>query len=201
MTQTKPVSGRPRDPGLEPRVHRAACRVYGRLGWSGFTIDAVAREAGVGKASIYLRWPERRSLLVDALVAELVHDSAVDTGTLRGDLLVLVRGYLSSYLGELKDAALRMTTEAPLTPELRETWEQWRALQVGAARATVRRGIARGELKPDSSVTLVLDTLLGAALMHALVSPEELGDRGAFDIEHYASELVNFVLAAAAGER
>lgn len=197
MTGKTSSSGRPRDPGLEARTHVAACRVYGRLGWSGFTIDAVAREAGVGKASIYLRWPDRQALLVDSLVAELVHDVQVDTGSLRGDLLHLARSHLASYLGELKDAALRMTTEASLTPELRETWQEWRNHQVAAARSTVRRGIARGELGPESSVTLLLDSLLGATLMHALVSPAELGERGAFDIDDYSETLVDFVLAAA----
>lgn len=191
-------SGRPRDPQLEARVHGAACRIYGRSGWSGFTIDGVAREAGVGKASIYLRWPDRRALLVDSLVAELVQEKQVDTGSLRGDLTALTRSHVATYLGEHKDAALRMTTEASLTPELREIWQQWRSLQVAVARATVRRGIARGELAADSSVTLILDALLGATLMHALVSPAELLTDNIFDIDDYVAALVDFVLKAAA---
>jgi DNA-binding transcriptional MerR regulator/predicted nucleic acid-binding protein len=42
--------GRPRDPNLESRVFAAALRVYAEAGWSGFSFDAVARRAGVGKA-------------------------------------------------------------------------------------------------------------------------------------------------------
>ncbi len=189
--------GRPRDPALEQRVQRAACQVYGRLGWSGFSIDAVAREAGVGKASIYLRWDDKLALLVDSLVATLVAVDDVDTGTLRDDLVVLARQYLAIYLGDFKDAALRMTTEAPLTPELRDTWQSWRGSQVLAARATVRRGITRGELPATSSVTLLLDTLLGATLMHALVTPAELAPSGAEDLDAYAADLADFVLRAA----
>lgn len=186
--------GRPRDPDMEHRVRLAACGVYGRHGWSGFSIDAVAREAGVGKASIYLRWSDRTTLLVDSLVSTLVNVADVDTGSLRGDLHALAAHHLAHYLGDLKDAALRMTTEASLTPELRETWETWRESQVLAARATVRRGITRGELEPGASVTLVLDTLLGGALMHALVTPEAMGPA---DVDQFAGSLVDFVLAAA----
>lgn len=186
--------GRPRDPAMERRLHEASCRLYGRLGWSGFSVEAVAREAGVGKASIYLRWPDRTGLLVDSLVATLVNVEDVDTGSLRGDLLALARHHLAHYVGDLKDAALRMTTEASLTPELRQTWEAWRAAQVLAARATVRRGIARGDLPPGTSVTLVLDTLFGGALMHALVTPEAMG---ATDVDEFATSLVDFVLRAA----
>ena len=190
--------GRPRDPDVERRVRHAACVVYGRQGWAGFSIDAVARECGVGKASIYLRWSDKRALLVDALVATLVQAEDVDTGTLRGDLVTLATHHLASYVGELKDAALRMTTEAPLTSDLREPWEAWRESQVLAARAIVRRGMSRGEIAPGASVTLLLDTLLGAALMHALVTPDDLTVRGALDVDLYASSLVDFVLAAAA---
>ncbi|MET0766056.1 MAG: TetR/AcrR family transcriptional regulator [Aeromicrobium sp.] len=186
--------GRPRDPAMERRLHLASCRLYGRLGWSGFSVEAVAREAGVGKASIYLRWPDRAGLLVDSLVATLVNLEDVDTGSLRGDLLALARHHLGHYVGDLKDAALRMTTEASLTPELRQTWEAWRESQVLAARATVRRGIGRGELPAGTSVTLLLDTLLGGALMHALVTPEAMLPA---DLDAFAASLVDFVLAAA----
>lgn len=188
--------GRPRDPAMESRVQVAACRVYGRNGWTGFSIEAVAREAGVGKASIYLRWADKRSLLVDSLVATLIHTGDVDTGTLRGDLTALARHHVGYYVGDLKEAALRMTTEAPLTPELRPTWDAWRKSQVLAARAIVRRGMSRGELTRDASVTLLLDALFGAALMHSLVTPDELALRSDSDVEDYASALADFVLAA-----
>ncbi|MGA8987581.1 TetR/AcrR family transcriptional regulator [Aeromicrobium sp.] len=182
---------------MERRVHLAACGVYGRHGWAGFSIEAVARDAGVGKASIYLRWSDKKPLLVDALVTTLIGVDDVDTGSLRGDLITLARHHVGHYVGDLKDAALRMTTEAPLTPELRPTWEIWRESQVRAARATVRRGIARGELAADASVTLLLDTLFGAALMHALVTPDALALRNTSDIDEYATTLADFVLAAA----
>lgn len=191
------MRGRPRDADLEQRVRLAACRVYGRRGWSGFSIDAVAREAAVGKASIYLRWSDKRSLLVDSLVKTLIHTGEVDTGTLRGDLVALARHHVGYYVGDLKETALRMTTEAPLTPELRPTWDAWRESQVLAARAVVRRGIARAELAPSASVALVLDTLFGAALMHALATPEELALRSDSDVDDYASALADFVLSAA----
>lgn len=194
---TERTAGRPRDPAMEQRVHAASCRVYGRLGWSGFSIEAVAREAGVGKASIYLRWPDRTALLVDSLTSMLVHVQDVDTGSLRGDLVELARHHLTYYFGELKQAGLRMTTEAFLTPELQATWEQRRESQVLAARAIVRRGIRRGELSPGASVTLVLDTLLGGVLMHALVLPDELAPDDGSDLDAYAESLVDFVLARA----
>ena len=54
-----------------------------------------------------------------------------------------------------------------------EHYAQMRQAQVLAARAIVRRGIDRGELAPGTSVTLLLDTLIGGAMMHAMVTPDE----------------------------
>jgi len=72
MDQTTSLTaGRPRDPMLEERVQEAACRLYGRVGWAGFSIDAVARESRVGKSSIYLRWPNNTALLIDTLQASI----------------------------------------------------------------------------------------------------------------------------------
>jgi hypothetical protein len=71
-----------------------------------------------------------------------------------------------------------------------------RQAQVLAARAIVRRGIGRGEIAPGTSVTLLLDTLIGGAMMHALVTPDERRADLARNIAVYAAELVSFLLRA-----
>src|SRR3954451_6894721 len=58
--------GRPADPDIERRVVAAALMVYGEVGWAGFTLDAVARRAPVGKAALYRRWPTKEALLLAA---------------------------------------------------------------------------------------------------------------------------------------
>ena len=58
--------GRPRDPLVEPRALSAALDVYGRHGWSGFTMGRVTALSRVGKSSIYRRWPGREELLAAA---------------------------------------------------------------------------------------------------------------------------------------
>ncbi|HEY1968915.1 MAG TPA: helix-turn-helix domain-containing protein, partial [Pseudonocardia sp.] len=85
MTSTMPA-GRPRDPEVDNRIARAAVELFGELGWAGFSLEGVARRAGVGKASIYLRWQTKERLLTDALAARVTDIADADTGTLRGDL-------------------------------------------------------------------------------------------------------------------
>ncbi|MCW2847242.1 MAG: TetR family transcriptional regulator [Marmoricola sp.] len=185
--------GRPRDPEVDARVHDAACRLYGRTGWAGFSIEAVARDAGVGKAAIYRRWSSKAALLTDALTAQLPAPEDVDTGTLRGDLLELGGAQLELYSGRFGEVALRLRAEGRVTEELIAQYAVVRQAQVLAARAVVRRAIRRGELSAGTSVTLLLDTLFGGLLMHVLSHP------GRLTAQHrarYLRQLVDFVLSA-----
>jgi AcrR family transcriptional regulator len=185
--------GRPRDPGVDERVAEAAVALFGEVGWSGFTVDAVARRAGVGKASIYLRWPTKEALLAAALELRMATIEEIDTGTTREDLVTLTRQLLGLYLGSSGRAAMRLTLDGDKIPEIRARHEVLARSQILAARAIVRRGIARGELPASTSVTVLLDTLCGGAMMHAMSTPPELRDRVAAGAHAYAEELVDFV--------
>ena len=122
----------------------------------------------------------------------------VDTGTLRGDLVELADQMLDIYAGDASRVALRVALEAAAIPGVAEHYAQMRRAQVLAARAIVRRGIGRGEIAPDTSVTLLLDTLIGGAMMHALVTPADRRADLARNTGTYAAQLVSFLLRAVA---
>lgn len=197
MGQTTSMSaGRPRDPMLERRVQDAAVRLYGRVGWAGFTIDAVAREARVGKSSIYLRWPDNTALLLDTLQARIDVPYDVDTGSVRGDLLVLARSIFSLLTGDAGDALLRLSAEARLVPELAPRWEEFMAGNVTAMRNITRRAVTRDDLPADTPMTLLLDALFGGLLMQCLTTPPSRMTKLARDADNYTAGLVDLVLAA-----
>lgn len=186
--------GRPRDPGVDDRVAEAAVALFGEVGWSGFSVEAVARRAGVGKASIYLRWPTKEVLLAAALESRMVPIGEIDTGSTRGDLVEMTRQMLRLYLGSSGPATMRLTFDGDKVPQIRERHEALTRSRILAARAIVRRGIARGELPGSTSVTLVLDALCGGAMMHTVSAPPELRAQVAAGADDYAEELVDFVL-------
>ncbi|MEU4243408.1 TetR/AcrR family transcriptional regulator [Actinoplanes sp. NPDC026619] len=198
MTTTS-APGRPRDPEVDRRIARAALDVFGELGWAGFAMEVVAKRAGVGKASLYLRWSSKESLLTDALTTGLLRVSDVDTGTLHGDMVELATQMLDLYSGPASRAALRLSLEAGAIPGVGENYEAMRTAQTLAARAIVRRGIARGELPPGTSVTLLLDTLAGGAMMHALSTPPGKRAALAANTADHARRLVDFLLRAVTG--
>ena len=61
--------GRPRDPSRDGVIRAAILRLLADVGYGALTMDAVASEAGVGKATIYRRWPNKEALLIDAVTA------------------------------------------------------------------------------------------------------------------------------------
>jgi AcrR family transcriptional regulator len=181
---------------VDRRISQAALDLFGLAGWAGFSMEAVARRAGVGKASLYLRWSSKEALLTDAVTMRLSWVSDVDTGSLRGDLVQLAVQMLDLYTGPSSRAALRLNLEGDAIPGVAEHYDGLRRSQVRAARAIVRRGIDRGELSPDTPVTLLLDTLTGGAMMHALTTPPGRKASLKRATRPHAERLVSFLLRA-----
>lgn len=196
MSATPAAPGRPRDPEVDRRIAQAALELFGEAGWAGFAMETVARRAGVGKASLYLRWSGKEALLTDAVTIRLARVSDADTGTLHGDLVELATQILDLYAGQAGRAALRIALESAAIPGVAEHYEAMQVAQIKAARAIVRRGIARGEIPPGTSVTLLLNTLAGGAMMQAMSTPADRRAALAADTGRHARRLVDFLLNA-----
>src|SRR5207237_983939 len=93
--------GRPRDPKVDEAILGATVAVLRERGWSGTTIEEVAARAGVGKTSIYRRYPAKVALVADAAT----RDREIQPGTDPEHVLDMVDGPLLFRL---------MVTKAPL---------------------------------------------------------------------------------------
>jgi AcrR family transcriptional regulator len=200
MTQAETVvtRGRPRDPLMEPRVFAAALDVYAERGWSGFTLDAVARTAGVGNAAIYRRWSSKAELLSQAVAAHALVMEDIDTGSSREDLLALGRHFLLGYQVPAGIAGLRMVLDARSNPDLADAFEVERD---GARRSTalgiLRRAAARGDLNEACTPGVALEVLAGATLVRLLYTPRSAQDgrsRTSAEEETFLSRLVDGLL-------
>lgn len=189
-------SGRPRDPRLEQRVREAALLLYADFGWSGFSLDRVARAAGVGKAALYLRWSSKEALLSDALQATSLNlTSALDTGALRGDLLALGKRWMDGFLSPAGRVTFRFYVESAAQSELFvQSQERLYAERIREIRAIVRRARERGEVSEGTSTTLVIDLITGAVLSHVMSTPTRLQKAMRAKADTYIQQLVDFVL-------
>ncbi|MEV8631827.1 TetR/AcrR family transcriptional regulator [Streptosporangium sp. NPDC051023] len=63
----RPRGGRPRDSDASQRILRATLEIVAENGPARTTIEAVARRAGVGRPTVYRRWPDIAPLVSDAV--------------------------------------------------------------------------------------------------------------------------------------
>jgi AcrR family transcriptional regulator len=172
--------GRPRDARADEAIIDAAAAVLAKCGPSGFTVDAVAARAGVGKATIYRRWPSRADLLLETATQAALDLTDPDTGSVRDDLVFLLSALAVklrvTIAGRLMPALI---AEAATNPDMSRTLgafvEERRALSL----AMVTRGIERGELPADADPQMLLDLCAGPIFYRTLVArhpvePEEV---------------------------
>ena len=89
--ETSARAGRPRDPRLDEAVVAATLQLLAEEGYAQLTVERIAARAGVGKASLYRRWPDKVSIVLEAVSRNPERPSAPDTGSLRGDALTYLR--------------------------------------------------------------------------------------------------------------
>ena len=164
LTPLPPLRGRPRSDRVHRAILDATRELLVRDGFTRLRLEKVAARAGVGKATIYRRWPSKDALALE-LLFELAapHIEVIESGDTREELLAVVMN------------AVRAIIETPFGPVIRALMSQiagnpalgdpFRELVVGARRQQVElvieRGIARGDLRPDADPSLATELLVG----------------------------------------
>jgi AcrR family transcriptional regulator len=167
-----PRRGRPRSEKARLAILAAAAELLLARGLSAVSMDAVAERAGVSKATIYRWWPTKETLALDALYNEwaAVQPRTRSTGTLRGDLLGLLRPWVrlagSRPYGRVIGA---LVTEAQTDPEFAEIYRsRFVEPRREQARAIFAAAIERDEIPADTKVEVAIDMLYGP-LYHRLL--------------------------------
>jgi AcrR family transcriptional regulator len=187
--------GRPRTPGAEKRIIDAALEEYGEHGWSGFTMDGVARRAGVGKSTVYLRWQDKDTLLTDAVGTSSGPLGAVDTGSLRGDLRQVAVNLFEHFREPAGWASLRITIDtAGAAQQLGRFSEAVADVQVDNIEKILQRATARGEGTEGISPNAVAECIYGSVTMQTLGLRLDGRQLDADEIDARADELVTIVL-------
>lgn len=181
MTAPQPTAdrrpGRPRDARADEAILEAAVSVLADRGPAGFTVDEVAGRAGCGKATVYRRWPSRAALLLDTAHQMGLEPPLVDTGTLRGDLVEILRTLAHKMRDTPAGRILpSVMAEASVDPGMREILIGFMQDRRDRPRQILRRGIERGELPPDTDVELILDLLGGTVMFRELLAGHPIGD-------------------------
>jgi AcrR family transcriptional regulator len=178
-SRAKRAPGRPRSEVARLSILRSTLRLLEKNGFSDLTIEAVAAQANVGKATVYRWWPNKAALIADAFASSTTRNLHFqDTGSIRTDMsqqmrqLVKIfrsrRGRIVSAIlggGQSDKDLISAFRKRFLWPRRREAYD------------TLRRAIRRGELRKDVDMDLLLDSLYGPIYMRFLIRHDKLTPR------------------------
>jgi AcrR family transcriptional regulator len=170
--QVRRGRGRPRDPKTDERIIGAAAELLRMRGFERMTVDDVAAEAGVGKATVYRRWPSKDDLAVAAMERlYTVEIPDVDTGSLRGDVTESYRSVLM-FVGTPEGAAyLKMSiTESVRDERIAALYRRATERAEESARRMYLRAMDRGEIRKDVDLDAVVQWLGGLLAVRAITN-------------------------------
>ncbi len=185
--------GRPRNEQSQKAILRSTLKLLQKTGFADLSIEAIAADARVGKATVYRWWPNKGALVVDAFASVTTDDLHFPD---RGSVYKDVSLQMNQWLGVLRSPRGRIVaaviaggqSDAELIEAFRSRFLRPRRQE---AYQTLRRGIERGELPRNLDLDLVLDTLYGAIYMRFLIRHDDLS-------EHYINNVCRMVLDGAA---
>ncbi len=160
---SKRVRGRPRDQRASSAITGAALRQLGEVGYARVSMESVASEAGVARATIYRRYRDKADLITAAIAdnnsAHLEPATSTDP---RRDLIAYLTEFdqrfaesclevVGTLIGAREDpAALALHRQRVVGPRM------------GYLRSLLVTAVERGQLRPDADLDLALQMLAGS---------------------------------------
>lgn len=165
--------GRPRSERADQAIIDAALSLFAESGPEGLCIERVAARAGVGKATIYRRWPGKEDLLLDAIAAMKAPLPEPAGLSVRDDLVALLDAVCqeSADPRRAREFALLLGEGAKYPRLMARYVENVVEPRREVIRSVLRRGIATGELRADLDADSALFMLIGAGLVRGKYEP------------------------------
>lgn len=173
--------GRPREERVTGAVLNAVVDLVTEQGIGAVTMDAVAARAGVSKPAIYRRWPTKQDLIIAAAETRIGVLSVPDLGDFRAELRFILATRLEAYRLPGSDRLIAgLIGAAAETGAVRGQYAEYTERITSETRRILERGIARGEVRPDTDVRAAA-TLVAAPLLFRLIVEQELPDAALVD--------------------
>lgn len=159
------AKGRPRDPQIDSAIVQASLDVLADRGFARFTVEEVASSAGIGKSTIYRRFPDKDSLITHAL--DHINDDLPpipEHGSAKDRLSIMMervrQGIPTSHAGRIMRHVLSESQESPhLVAEFYRRVIEPRSARI---RTVLIGGKSTGELPEDVDVDVAIAALVGS---------------------------------------
>lgn len=168
---------RTRSSAAHEKVLRAALSLFSERGIESTSMDAIAQNSGVSKATIYNHWSDKEKLLME--VMDKIHGldrerEEIDTGDIRRDLTLALTRRPPPEFDEVRNRLMPgMIAYSAFHPEFGKAWRH-RVMEPprNCVQQILKRGIERGLLPPDLDMEVALSLLLGPVLYRHIFHKE-----------------------------
>jgi AcrR family transcriptional regulator len=149
-----------------------ALRLGAEVGYEALTMERLAERTGVAKTTIYRRWPNISTVVMDAFLAEVDLASPIaDLSSARESLTVSLRSLVGLYRGARGETLRALIARAQSDVELRAAViTHWVEPRRETARAIVRKGLEANEIRSGLDPDVILDMLYGP-IYHRMLVP------------------------------
>lgn len=182
--------GRRRSEQSRNAILMAAADLVENKGYAATTMEAIAKQAGAGKMTLYRWWPSKASLFAE-VYENLVTPASLDQdcGTLRKDLHHLLHTLFTLYR-ETPAAKIMAGLIADAQDDADARKNLQGQLVIGRRSlltAPLERAVGRGEFKASTDCSFIAELVVGAIWHRLLMNPENLN-------ADFESALINMIL-------
>lgn len=166
-------AGRPRDTRLHHAILDATRELLTTGGYAELSMESVAARAGVGKKTLYRRWPSKAPLVAEAVLEAYGGTGSfpvAETGDLRADLQAWLREH-ADFLAQPANAALvraLIAAAAARPADGNDLYQQLSAPQLDGLTMRLRRAVRDEELSAAADLDAIAEALIGTMLFRAL---------------------------------
>ncbi len=177
-TASSSTRGRPRSERLHRAILRAALTELGRGGFRLLTIDAIAARAGVGKMTVYRRWPNKAAVVMDAFLTLVGPGTRFPAAPRALERIRLqLRRQARFFRGRFGQMIRALLGEAQFDPELAQAFrERWIQPRRQMPRLLLEEAIRQGDLRPGIDVEAAIDSLYGPLYYRLQIGTGPLSD-------------------------
>lgn len=183
MTETKLTDkhaskGRPRDQQVHDLILATALELAFDMGFRNLSVEAIASKAGVGKTTIYRRWPNKGAVVMDAFLSIVgpktgfpSTDRAIESIQLQ--MRAQVKAFRSRYGRMIRS----LVGDGQFDTEVLEAFRRrWILPRRELARTTIQLAIEQGDFRPDLDIDTVIDTLYAPIYYRLLFETGPISD-------------------------
>jgi AcrR family transcriptional regulator len=187
ISDTKQV-GRPRSEESRAAILDATWELLKTTSLRDLSIEAIARESGVGKTTIYRWWPNKAAVVMDAFFEKLLPEIQFPQGLSATEAITQqMQSLINAFAGDYGRIVAQIIAEGQACPETLANYrDRFIYQRRTAAKTIILQGIENGEFDSMLDPELAIDILYGAIYFRLLVGHLPLDQKFAEELPQWA---------------